>query len=196
MRYSKMHALNLMNIMVNLKDRDFTHVAILDNDLLFYSDFIGWVLENHKDADVVGCLFGNRDFEFPHLTLDGGRATFAPKFSIWHMVISRRCFEKMVEDPSQMLPSERVLSAEGHLMCHDTFSHGLKSAQGEWGFDVRTIPEIKVATMVRHWGSASFNFGARNTTLTDRRDGRHSLHIKNIEDEHDRLFPEGIGHLI
>jgi len=183
-RYSKMHALSILNMMEAVKDRSFSHAFLFDHDLLFHQDFIKWVLTNHLEADIVGCLFD--DLDAPRKvdgTDDGLFLTFFQKISVWHMAMSRRCFDNVIANPDAILP-ERFGDE-----VYDTFARGLEWARGKWGFDVRLLPSAELEKVVGHFGSASMNFGRR---FADNYPDKISMICAMC----DERFPNGIDHLL
>ena len=182
-RYSEMHARNLLNMMRSVKDKDFSHAFLFDHDLVFQTDFVRWVLDNHQDADMVGSLLDDADCMRQFKSDDGPTYTFFPKVSVWNLGISRRCFDGVMNFPDAILPVQ--IGEE----VYDTFSRGLEWARYDWGFDVRLLPTKVMEEMILHHWSASFNFGGRF-------DKDYSGKIQKIEDEYDSRYPEGIGHLL
>jgi len=85
LKYSFIHANCVKNILQHCQNIPFTHVAILDNDLEFKTDFIKWSLD--QNADLVMNLFDDRHW----LLLSGNRwpLSWAPKCSVWNTLLSR-----------------------------------------------------------------------------------------------------------
>ena len=183
MRYSDMHAKSLMEMMgrARVESGDFTHAAFLDHDLVFKSDFVGWAIRENKD--FVGTLFEDRRGDM-EVTMDMGcKASFAPKPSAWHLVVSRRLFERMMECPDMVRPAERG----GRWF--DTMAWGYEMARG-WGMSETIVTEAEANERVVHLWKMSFNYGA----VQDGQDYQRKLAM--CEDEYDRRFPHGIGHLL
>jgi len=179
-----MHVLNLLNMMKAVQGREFSHAFIFDHDLLFHRDFVAWFLANHAEADVCGCLLDDVNEPRVSASDDSGELlTYHPKISVWHLGMSRRFFDKVVEVPDAMFPVRQGKEI------YDTFARGLKWAREDWGMLAKVLPQKEFAEVVTHWWSASLNFGYRF-------DKDYCNRILRLESMYDQMFPQGIGHLL
>lgn len=181
-RYSEMHARNLLNMMRAVKDREFDYAFVFDHDLLFKRDFIRWVLDCYSGVDLLGCLLDDVDYPRRFQSHDGPFYTFFSKLSVWHMMMSHRCFDCVLACPEAILPQQ--IGSE----VYDTFSKGLEWARHDWGLNVEILKSIELEDIVHHWWSASLNFGKSF-------DKDYEGKIRRIEGEYDKRFPEGMKHL-
>jgi len=178
MRFSLIHATCLRHLLHRCGDVPCTHVAFLDHDLEFKSDFIGWAME--QDVDWVVSLFEDRK---KMLFLEKDRTHWMPKPSIWHTVVSRRLLDKLMEDTNVILPD--VVS--GNLI-YDTAAKMLEYATSEWKMNVRVFPSTVFEEQVRHLWSLSFQYGP--TT-----EGYHEK-LRELQCRYRERFPDGISHLL
>jgi len=182
MRYSTMHAICLQAMMKEaaVKSGDFTHVAVLDHDLIFKDDFVLWAMQ--ENADMVGCLLDDRSSPTEVQTHLGMPVTFAPKISAWHLVISRFLFDMAVKNPSMVEPCYR-----DHRM-HDTLSLLYEVAQSK-GL-AKIFPSAEIEKHVKHLWGMSFNYG-----LSLGRE-RYEAILGKLSEDYVRMFPRGIDNLL
>jgi len=183
MRYSRMHARCLLAMMEAAKGSYPDYVALLDHDLMFEEDFIGWSIRDHGRADIVGCFMQDLSADRNVKTEDGYDVMFAPKVSVWHLVMSSRMFECVRNTPNMMEPCKR-----GNKI-YDTFSMGFEFAKTT-GMDVRVFPEAVIAAKVRHLGSSSFNWGSRMHGQG------YGERVSQLELGYSKRFPGGITELL
>ena len=174
--WSSVHANCLQHLMLHCRDIPFTHMAILDHDLEFKSDFIRWSID--QDADMVCSLFRDRQ---SLLTL--GNYVWAPKVSVWNTVISRKLFDKILETPDIVMPS-----IEGLRLVYDTFAKVFEFATEIWKMDVRVFPESKIDSLVKHLWSLSFSFGQAQEGYEER--------FRKLGQDYSMYFPNGIRYLL
>lgn len=183
-RYSRMHCVNMSNLIREANVFDPDYVAIFDHDLVFHKDFVKWAIESYPDADLVGSLMNDRT-ETRHFD-DAGR--WAPKFSIWHLLMSRRMFQKIVEDVQVIFPFGNT---ESGTVKYDSFARAYELAKGPWKMNVKALKESEISLAVRHIWSMSLNFGHVGT------DGKgYQKKVADVEAEYDVMFPNGITHLL
>ena len=182
LRYSQMHALNIINLMKVVMGSDFTHVSVLDHDLVFRKDFVKWCL--NQPVDLVGCYQADRSEE--HRALSGwGVLRYQPKFSVWHMVLSAELYAKTMLQPELVEPAVRG------DMFYDTFSRVVEKARGEWGCRVMVLSSADIENWVKHSWSMSFNFGMKQVGPPE-----YWKRMAEYEAEYDKRFPKGINHLL
>lgn len=184
MRYSEMHSISLTNLMNEASVFDPDYVAIFDHDLVFKQDFIRWGFETYPDSDMTGCLLSDRETDIETHT-GFGVFRFMPKFSIWHVLITRRLHRMIVEQKGVIFPF-----LTGNLT-YDTFARVYEFAKGGWNMNVTTLKEADLSPVVRHIWSMSLNFGYAQT------DGKtYGNKVAAVEAEYDATFPNGIMHLM
>jgi hypothetical protein len=136
-----MHAVNLHAMMVMAsQESNFDNVAILDNDLIFLSDFIGWAMK--QGGDLVGNYMGDRR-EATWTTTSIGNMLFVPKFSVWHLVMSNRFFRMVMDNEGTIFPF-----VEGQFV-YDTFSKTVETNKTEWQLPVTDVGEVEISKMVQ-----------------------------------------------
>lgn len=181
-RYSKMHAVNLRAMLEMARNMTFDHLAILDHDLVFKTDFVGWAMG--QPEDLVGNYLGDRTEPVSVKTNMAGELMFLPKFSVWHMMMTRGFYDRVLEDVGLIFPEVK------NGWCFDTFSRVVEKNKTDWGLPVRVLKEAEMAEMVQHLWSMSFNFGPYT-----RGGPEYCRRLKEREAAYDQRFPEGIGHL-
>lgn len=181
-RYSEMHVRSIMAMTARaFRDSpDLTHVAILDHDLIFESDFVGWAVR--RGVDMVCSLFKDNSKDSVVRTTLGATWDFAPKPSVWHMVVSRKVMEKVVEKPELAMPGFDTRA-------YDTMARAYEAVRDDPGLKLEVVPEVMMSIMVRHVWSMSMNYGQRQG-------GDYGQKVASLEAEHDRRFPNGIGVLL
>jgi hypothetical protein len=180
-RYSKMHAVSLSAMLEHVQGVEFDNLAILDQDLVFKTDFVKFAAETGQD--LVGCYMGDRTTDICMNTIMG-QLWFAPKFSVWHLVMSRTFYQKIMENKELVFPK-----IDGKFF-YDTFSRVIIENKNMWKLPVMELPSDQVNQMVEHRWSMSFNFGHAIN-------GAHAYWDKlaKYEAEYDQRFPHGIKHL-
>jgi len=183
-RYSEMHARSLLTIMTAMRKdcKNFTHVAILDHDLIFYKDFIGWAMRTK--ADLVGSLFEDRSIDRELETEIAGSIVSAPRVSVWHMVLSKKLFDA-IKDISTMVKNHLY---KGRVFDVMAMTYEIAKMVG---MNVRIEPEETIARLVRHLGSMSFNFSKIVHSLDS-----YNANMRVCESEYARRFPNGIDRLL
>lgn len=180
-RYSKMHSISLKAMLERAGMIGFDHLAILDHDLVFKTDFVGWSME--QEADLVGSYLDDRVVSI-HLETDMGVLVFAPKFSVWHMVMSSRFYQKVMEDVGIIFPNVK------NGWFYDTFARVIEKNSHEWGLPIKEMKAADMEKMVKHLWSMSFNFGQFTRGVQDYWD-----RLAECEKVFDSRFPNGIAHL-
>lgn len=175
MYFSNAHAHCLRRLMDHCRHISCTHVAFLDHDLEFKDDFIGWSLR--QDADWVVTLFGDRT---KMLILNN--TYWPPKPSIWHMVVSRKLFDKIMEDTAVVAPE-----MFGNLV-YDTAAKMFEYATLSWGMNVKVFPNKDFEEHVRHLWSLSFQYGPVVRGYPEK--------LTDLKRRYAERFPNGIGHLL
>jgi hypothetical protein len=117
-------------------------------------------------------------------TMSGRVMQWAPKISVWHLVISRRMFDCLDRWPFLLEPRMR------HGRAFDTMALAFEFAK-RWGMRTCTPKTEQVAEMVKHMWSMSLNYGP----LQNDQNGAYAAKLATLEAEYDRRFPDGIDGL-
>jgi len=189
LRYSRMHAKSLLTMMQKCTD-DCTHVAFFDHDLVFKQDLVKFAME--RDADWTCSLFD--DLHTPRFMETGhGPFYFAPKPSIWNMVIKRRLFDLVMEE------TELVSPTRFGSTIYDIFAQVYEMAKDSWGMKLDVLTTAEMEEVVKHLWSLSFNFGVADAVSRSGHDKgmkEHDDKVRAAEEEYDKRFPDGIQHLL
>ncbi len=169
-RYSTMHAKNLENLIIHAAYYDWDRIVILDHDLLVKEPFVDKIVKKYPYADIVGAVMSEGLTEFK--TSNQQDLYCVPKLSVWHTVLNRKVFDKIMEDPRviypRILPSpekeeySRIYGAKKNLPFFvDTFADVLHRARHQWDLKTVLLKEPDFAEWVRHFSGSSFNYGYR-----------------------------------
>lgn len=197
-RYSVMHAKNLENVFRQIRYSDFDYLVTLDHDLFVKSDFVTPLLDLFSKADLIGSLFENTQDLRPFETAHDEKVYRAPKISVWHSLLSRRLYEKLLSSLKIIYP--RLLSgnsAESYLDSYrpkeeraifvDTFAEVYHEVvHGRGGFTAGLVPAEWFNDRVQHFYNSSFNYGSWT------RGDSYPAHIREIKDICKREFPDGL----
>jgi hypothetical protein len=181
LRYSRMHALSLQVLMEEARDIQCDYLAVLDHDLVFKTDFVHHAMET--GTDLIGSYHSDRT-ETVSLNTEVGPLWFVPKFSVWHMVMSRKFCDKIMDNIELIFPK-----IENDFF-FDTFSRVVAKNRVNWGLSVTEMNCETIEKMVDHLWSMSFNLGMMIY-------GAHPYwdRLAKYEAEYDQRFPNGIKHL-
>ncbi len=153
-RYSLMHSVNLQNIFKNLKYYDFDYLVILDNDVHVKTDFISKLLSKQSNADMIGSYHQDKESgETVKTYLNGTTEYFAPKISVWNMMISRKLFNKIMENSSIIQP----VKING--IVYDTFAKVLHHVKNDYNMNLEILTEKEMGELIHHFYKSSFNYG-------------------------------------
>lgn len=197
-RYSTMHAKNLANLIVHAAYYKFDRLVILDHDLHVQAPFVDECVSRFPGADLITAPF-NDSVEMKEFTTESGETMFAlPKGSVWHSILTRKAFDRVMENPMVLYP-KMLESAEKseYFKAYgikkdlpvfvDTFADVLHRARYGWNLTRGLIPAAEFAKWVRHFSGSSFNYGL--TLLgKDRYHGRMEESLRLFKEE----FPEGL----
>lgn len=195
-RYSVMHAKNLMNLLKCVRYCPFDRLLVLDHDVFIKEDFVSKCLERHPETDFVGSLFGGGFTEFA--TSGTGLKMYAmQKISGWHLLMSRRVFDKAVDDPGTVFP--RVIEGDAARpyreayggtkdipVFFDVMTELVHRARRLWGMSFGEIDPDLFASWAEHFHGTSFNYG-RWAFPAD-----YERKIAEIREIYDREFPGGL----
>ena len=185
-RFSALHANCLRAIFSHCQDIPFTHVAVLDHDLEFKQDFIKWAMD--QNADWVGNLFRDRKDLLrlaPHSIAGANKpeSWWAPKCSVWNCLLSRRLYDRIMEDSSVLMPALAFKN-----LVYDTMAKMFELMTCDWGMDVRIHKEADIEAVVKHLWSLSFDFGPNVEG--------HYEGLRKLVEDYNKRFPNGIRHLL
>lgn len=155
-RYSRMHVKNLENLFKNVKFNDFDSLLILDNDLHITGDFI---TELYNNEDILSCLFDDRSENISVIDEKNKNIIFAPKLAIWHTLLSRKTYDKIMQNTSILYPLLLKISETDNFF-FDTFSQVLTKTE-EWDLNVKIIKTEDFSKYVLHFYGSSFNYGSK-----------------------------------
>ena len=183
-RYSEAHMRNVLRLMEEAVKGtpDFNYMVVLDHDLVFKEDFVGWAID--KECDLVCSLFEDRHDDRMVKMGIGVDMLFAPKPSAWQLVMSRKLVDMVLKSPEIVLPCVR----KGR--CFDSMALMYEMAVDE-GMETRGLPESHLRKRVEHLWSMSFNYGPISSSCEE-----YSRKLGEREVEYERMFPEGIGKLL
>lgn len=181
LRYSRMHSKSLRALFEAVAGKEFTHVLVMDHDLVFKGDFVKEALS--KRCDVVGSLFDDFAENYQVKTDSGHTFTFAPKLSVWHLLLSRKAYEFLMRDIGVIEPAFEA------GIVYDTFAKA-NILMGLAGFRKLIYSKSMVEKFIEHKGAMSFNWGQRCLG------GEYPPRLLEAEREYERRFPNGIAHLL
>ncbi len=201
-RYSLMHSKNMENLFKNIRYYDFDYVVILDNDLYIKSDFISLLTNNKVDNDLIFNYFVKDVNTITNERRPTGEYTstvqFAPKIACWNLMISRKLYNKIMEDPTIIYP-DRVTDQSQidfyksyipqfdgtYPIVFDTLSKVLFYSQYIWK-DIKTL-EVginEMSEMIKHFFCSSFNYGIGIVNNTEGE--------SNVTNIYNSEFPNGL----
>lgn len=197
-RYSTMHSKNLVNLIIHAAYYNFDRLVILDHDLQVKAPFVDESLTRFPEADLITAPCSDPEIMTESTTDVGQQIYFLPKGSVWHTVLTRKAFDKIMENPLIIYP--RMLEGaekEDYSKTYgikkdlpvfvDTFADVLHKARHGWNLTHGFITPTQFAQWVRHFSGSSFNWGL--TLLgNERYHGRMQESLKLFKQE----FPEGL----
>lgn len=171
-RYSTMHAKNLENLLRHAAYYDFDRLVILDHDLFVKRPFVSECLLRFPEADLVGSAFDDLT-ELREFKTENGQFLYAlPKISVWHVILTRKLFDKIMADPRVIYP--RMLSDEERMRYFpfyetpkdlpvfvDTFADVFHKTRFIWDLKHELVPTPEFDAWVQHYSGSSFNYGFR-----------------------------------
>ena len=175
-RYSKMHCLNLMNLLKNCKYYEFDYAIHLDNDLWIKEDFVSdlcngedLIFDYFENSNKVRKVFNER-------TDSGynGSVQFAPKITAWNLIFSKKIFDRMLNDisvfyPEKIIDSELIREYKKHItdldeenpLMFDTFSKLHFLCSHIWNDVKIKSTDGELAKRIKHFFFSSFNYGVQ-----------------------------------
>lgn len=198
-RYSTMHAKSLENLIHHAAYYQFDRLVILDHDLHIKGPFVSECLKRYPDADIVGAAFEDASELREFLTGYGQMLYALPKISIWHVVLTRRAFDKIMEDPRVVYP--RILEGDDRVQYGspykadkdfpifvDTFADVFHRCRYHWGLSHGLVESAQFDQWVKHYSGSSFNYGSRLLGIE-----RYTGRMQESLDLFQKEFPEGLA---
>jgi hypothetical protein len=176
-RYSKMHCLNLMNLLKNCQYYEFDYAIHLDNDLLIKEDFIS-SFEIDK-YDLIFDYFDNHNIirKVDNERTDtgfNGKVQFAPKITAWNLIFSRKIYDRILLNfetyfPERISDKERIQYYKTFMpdleddrdILFDTFAKLLFYCQYIWNDVSIYSTDGKLNQQIHHFFHSSFNYGVQ-----------------------------------
>ncbi len=172
-----MHSKNMENLFKNIRYYDFDYVVILDNDLYIKSDFISLLTNNEIEHDLIYNYFVKDVNTINNERKPTGEYTatvqFAPKIACWNLMISRKLYDRIMEDTTIIYPDRVTDQSQidfyksyisqfdgSYPIVFDTLSKVLFYSQYIWK-DIKTL-EVginEMSEMIKHFFCSSFNYG-------------------------------------
>lgn len=176
-RYSLMHSKNMENLFKNIRYYDFDYVVILDNDLYIKSDFVSLLTNNTIDHDLIFNYFVKDVNTITNERRPTGEydatVQFAPKIACWNLMISRKLYNRIMEDTTIIYPDRVTDQSQidfyksympqidgSYPIVFDTLSKVLFYSLYIWK-DIKTL-EVDIndmSEMIKHFFCSSFNYG-------------------------------------
>lgn len=200
-RYSKMHCINLMNLLKNCQYYDFDYAIHLDNDVWIKDDFITSLI---RDGDDLIFDFFNNENIIRKVTNErtdtgyDGRVQFAPKITAWNLIFSRKIFDRMLTDinvfyPEKVIDSDQIrwykqfmpdLDEDVPVM-FDTFSKLYFLSEHVWKDVNLRSSDGEFTKMIHHFFFSSFNYGVQ---ISNNQDG-----VRKVEEIWNTEFRNGFN---
>jgi hypothetical protein len=201
-RYSLMHSKNMENLLKNIRYYDFDYVVILDNDLYIKSDFISLLTNNEIEHDLIYNYFVKDVNTINNERRPTGEYTatvqFAPKIACWNLMISRKLYDRIMEDttiiyPDRVTDQSQIDFYKSYIpqfdgtypIVFDTLSKVLFYSQYIWK-DIKTL-EVginEMSEMIKHFFCSSFNYGIGIVNNTEGE--------SNVTNIYNSEFPNGL----
>lgn len=202
-RYSRMHCKNMENLFKNIKYYDFDYLVVLDNDMYIKSDFISQLTENKTDYDFIFDFYENQnkirivDTERGPDGLYNRTTYFAPKIAGWNIIISRKLFDRIIDNisiiyPEKIQDKERILYYknfypeinENYPLLFDTWAKLMHMCLYEWNdLNIKNV-NGEFEKLIEHYFCSSFNYGM---TIIGNKEGESKISkIYKLE------FPNGL----
>jgi hypothetical protein len=199
-RYSLMHAKNLESLFQQIKYYNFDYVLVLDNDVHVKADFITEMITRFPDADLLGTYF--REPECAEAFTNGRDKEIMlslPRVAPWHMILSRKLYNKIMEKSSIMYPlvirdkliikeRQRLYGAEEDMpIFSDTFGEVLHHCKFDWNMKLGIVSNIEFSQWAHHFFCSSMNYGS--WVLGQ----EMPAHVAKIKEAYDTEFPNGLN---
>lgn len=177
-RYSKMHCKNMQNLFKNVQYYDFDYLLVLDNDMYIKGDFISQLTENNTEFDFIFDFYENKN-EIRTVTTERGpdglynlTTQFAPKIAGWNILISKKLFNKIMDDISVIYP-EKIINTDvisyyktyypeiniSNPLLFDTYALLMHKCLYEWSEINVKCTGGKYEYFIDHFFCSSFNYG-------------------------------------
>lgn len=210
-RYSRMHAKNVINLFHQIRYYEFDYVLVLDNDVLTKADFVTETMKmaamakfgtqggEEFSVDLIGSYFEDtpNPKEFTNAR-DGETLCALPKISAWHLLLSRKLYEMILENPTAIVSPREVRDIQemekysevypsiprGMPIFIDTFCDlPFRIREKKMGYLL--LPREKFAEWAQHFFCSSFNYGEWSLGME-----RKVEHIAEIVAVYKKEFPQ------
>jgi len=135
--------------------------------------------------------------EFTHIG-DGESLYSLPRIAPWHLLLSRKLYELIMEDPSMIYPKEIREEGEKHKrqkiygvdkdmpLFLDTFGEITHNCRFVWDdmIKIGTVPNVEFEKWAHHFFSSSLNYG--EWSLHE----QHGPHLESIKRIYETEFPD------
>ena len=196
-RYSLMHAKNLESLFQQIKYYSFDYVLVLDNDVHVKADFITELITRFPDSDLIGTYFGEGVEEFTRISDEKTLISF-PRVAPWHLLMSRKLYNKIMEDSSVIYPveiwdEEAIKERQGSYgiernlpIFSDTFGEVLHHCRSDWNMKIGVVSSTQFEKWAHHFFFSSMSYGAWAL------DKDMPAHLEEIKKVYDTEFPNGL----
>jgi hypothetical protein len=198
-RYSLMHAKNIESLFQQIKYYRFDYVLILDNDVQVKADFLTELVTRFPEADLLGTYFREPEVaeEFTN-GRDHETMLSIPRVAPWHLLLSRRLYAKIMENPSVLYPviirdeglrreRQRLHGVEKDLpIFSDTFGEVLHHCKQDWDMKLGIVSNAEFSQWAHHFFCSSLNYG--RWALGE----QMPAHLARIKEIYDTEFPNGL----
>lgn len=196
-RYSLMHSRHIMFLLQQIRYCTFDYVLLLDNDVLLHRDLAA---EAPLPADLAGALFDNVPHARPSVRGNGTPFYTLPKIVPWYLLISRKLYEILIQQPWCLEPRDIEFNAgvykdlcaqynlePGNLIFIDTFARVLHQVRHDptWAFTLRLFDYARFDSGITHFRHSSFNYGRVSAPGSESR----------ILEAYKHEFPSGVADL-
>lgn len=183
-RYSIMHARNIANLFLQTRYYDYDYVLLIDNDVFVKADFVTEAMkmasqacfgtERDSKVDLIGTYFEDASTPRNFTNFRDGETILAlPKVSVWHLLISRKLAEEIINRPDRIFPKEvrdpmeigaRFVEVYGEIprdvpIFLDTFVNLVEDLKRSSKWKTMMVPCAVFSGWAHHFFCSSFNYG-------------------------------------
>jgi hypothetical protein len=196
-RYSLMHVKNLESLFQQIKYYSFDYVLVMDNDVHVKADFVTELINRFPDADLLGTYFREPYGAEEFTRMDGETLLSVPRVAPWHMILSRKLYNKIMENPSIIcavdIRDEEIIKERQGLyksyknlpIFSDTFGEVLHHCKFEWDMKLGIVTKLEFEQWAHHFFCSSMNYGVWSLG------GEMPGHLARIKEVYDTEFPGG-----
>ena len=197
-RYSFSHAKNLECLFHQIKYYSFDYVLIMDNDVHVKADFVTELITRFPDADLIGTYFRNSSDTEVFTRDDRQTMLSLPRVAPWHALLSRKLYNKIMEDLSVLYPIEiwdaeaikvrqKFYGIDKNLpIFSDTFGEVLYHCNFDWDMKLGLVSNSQFEEWAHHFFCSSMNYG--DWALGE----QMPANLAKIKHVYDTEFPNGL----